>query len=214
MKLDIAPNERVFVSGMTGSGKSFFTEAFTASFEYVVKLDTKGEFDERRAAGQSVWKGLEEGRDFTVVEHLQDLPNVTTPKIIYAPTFLEQTKETYNTFFQWIYERGNTTLWIDELMSIAENAVTSIPYLRAIYTRGRSKGVGCWACSQRPMDVPTISLANSEHFITFDLMLNQDRKKVVDITGVPQLYERPPEKYQFWYYKVGEEKPLLCRLKN
>lgn len=214
MKLDIAPNERVFVAGMTGSGKSFFTEAFTAQYDFVVKLDTKGEFDERRAAGAPVWKGLEENRDFAVTEYLQQLPEIQTPKIVYAPTFEEQNKETYDTFFKWCYERGNTCVWIDELMSIAENASTSLPYLRALYTRGRSKGVGCWACSQRPMDVPTITLANSEHFIIFDLMLNQDRKKIVDITGVPELYERPPEKYQFWYYKVGMEKPLLCRLKD
>lgn len=207
----IKTDEHVFIAGQTGTGKSFLTEVYLSGFDHVVKLDTKGEYFERVRDGQDIWRGLEEGKDFTVIFNLSDLASVETPKIIYVPDFEEQEESFYNALMKWVYERENTTLWIDELMSIADNPRSYPPYLKAIMTRGRSKRVSIWALTQRPVDIPAIILANSTHFFIFDLNLPQDREKIAKATGQPEFLTKP-NGYHFWYYKNGTNKPIRAKL--
>ena len=207
---NIPSNKHVLVCGMTGTGKSFLTEQYTKSYKYVVKLDTKDETSERRLLGKSPWEGLEEGKDFTVVHNFDDLDEVETDKIIYVPPFEEQTAETFDNFFMWVFLRGNTVLWIDELMSIG--SVNSYPKnLQRLYTQGRSKNVGIWACTQRPSGIPSCATSNSSYFFVFDMMLPQDRKRIVDATGIPEMNELP-NGYNFWYYKIGQRKAIKAVL--
>ena len=198
----IPPNKHVFVCGMTGTGKSFLCEQYLSRYEYVVKLDTKDETDERYMYGLSPWDGLEEGKDFTVVRNFEELDEVETKKIIYVPPYDEQNEDTFNKFFRWIFERGNTILWIDELLSIG--TVHSFPKeLGRLMTQGRSKNVGVWACTQRPSGIPSIVLANCNYFFVFNLTLPQDRKKLVETTGMLKMYDLP-KGYNFWFYKMGD----------
>lgn len=204
--------EHVFVAGMTGSGKSFLAENYLAGYKNVIKLDTKDEVSERRSKGQAVWRGLKENKDYTVVTSLIDIETVTTDKIIYVPNFEEQSLDFYNALFKFVYERENTILWIDELMSVAESATKYPLYLKAIMTRGRSKNVSVWSLTQRPVDIPSICTANSTHFFVYDLMLEQDRYKMSQVTGMPEMRERPG-KFNFWYYRNGADKCIKARLK-
>lgn len=212
MSEHIKQSEQVFVVGMTGSGKSYFCETYLRSYPYVIKLDTKREYEERRADGVSAWRGLTEGVDFEVVEHLSDIYNCKCPKIIYAPVFEELNEETYNEFFKFCFERENTIVWVDELMSIA-TAQRIPPQLLRITTQGRSKNVGLWTCTQRPSGIPQIIPANSTHVVGYRLRLDVDKKRMVDITGCPEFYEELG-KYQFWYYKVGYPHAVKAILKE
>lgn len=202
----IKSHEHVFIAGRTGSGKSVTAEYYLAGYDYVIKLDTKDEVSERRANKQPLWRGLEEGKDYTVITRLAELDNVETHKVIYVPDFTEQTQDHYNSLFKWVYERQNTILWIDELMSIAENPSRYPPYLKALYTRGRSKNVAVWSLTQRPKDIPTIVMANSTHFFIYDLNMPQDRKQVVEASGFTEFYELPG-KYTFWYFNIASGNP-------
>lgn len=211
-KIKIGTDEHVFIAGMTGTGKSTIAEVYLAGFENVVKLDTKGEVYERRKKKKGLWYGLEEGKDFTVVERLEQLQEVETSRIIYAPRYEELNEEYYNALLKWCYDRENTQVWIDELMEVAPSPAKYPSFLKAIYTRGRSKNVSIWACTQRPVDIPVIAMANSTHYFIFDLMAPQDRKRIVDMTGVPDFYELP-EGYNFWYFRVGMREPRKAVLK-
>lgn len=207
----IPHNRHVMVTGMTGTGKSFLCENYLRGYKYVVKLDTKDETDERISEGKSAWEGLREGHDFTICRNIDELDNIDTPKIIYVPPYDEQTQETFNAFFRWIFERGNTILWIDELMSIG--SVQSFPReLGRLYQQGRSKGIGIWSCTQRPSGIPSCGPANSSYFFVFDMALPQDRKKLVETTGMIEMYDMPTG-YNFWYYKMGDRKCVKARLK-
>ena len=198
----IPTNKHVAVCGMTGTGKSFLCEQYLSRYEYVVKLDTKDETDERYAMGLSPWEGLVEGKDFTVVRNFEDLDEVETKKIIYVPDYDEQTQDNFNQFFRWVFQRGNTILWIDELMSVG--TVQTFPKeLGRIMTQGRSKNVGVWACTQRPSGIPSIVLANCNYFFVFNMALPQDRKKLVETTGMIKMYEMP-NGFNFWFYKMGD----------
>lgn len=210
----ILTSEHVFTAGSTGSGKSVLAEIYLAgkNFPYVVKLDTKGEYYERKAAGFPAWRGLEENKDYTVIFKLKEIDRVQTKKIIYVPDFEEQELSYYDALCKWIYERENTVLWIDELMSVAENAHRYPRHLKALLTRGRSKNCGVWSLTQRPSEIPSIIMANSTHFFIFNLNLPQDRDKLIKVTDQKEFIQKP-EKYHFWYYKLGNTKPVLATLK-
>jgi DNA helicase HerA-like ATPase len=212
MPKNINPWEHVFVAGQTGTGKTFLAEVYLAGYNHVVKLDTKGEVYERRAKGESAWYGLEEGKDFVVVERIAELDKQKIPKIIYAPVFEEQTQEHYNAVLKWVYERENTTIWIDELMSIADNPQRYPLYLRAIMTRGRSRNVSAWALTQRPMDIPSIVLSQTTHYFVFNMQLPQDRKKIAEATGVEEFNIKPGFR-MFWYFRDGYETPIKATIK-
>ncbi len=211
---EISRSEHVFIAGGTGTGKSALVEIYLAgeNYPYVVKLDTKGEVFERKAAGLPVWKGLEEGEDFEIVYRLKDLETATKNKIIYCPDYDEQEMIFYDAFFKWCYERQNTTIWIDELMSICDNPHRMPRMLKAIYTRGRSRLTTCWSCSQRESEIQNIILANTQVFFIFTMNLESDRKKLVMMTDQKEFMIKP-EKYYFWFYKLGNNNPVLATLK-
>lgn len=207
----IPPNKHVLVCGMTGTGKSFLCENYLRTYDYVVKLDTKDETDERYAQGRSAWDGLNEGVDFTVCRKLEELDDCETTKIIYVPDYDDQTIETYNAFFRWIFERQNTILWLDELMSLG--SANSYPKeLGRIMTQGRSKNVAVWACTQRPSGIPSIVTANVSYIFCFALALPADRKRIVDTSGQPDMAEMP-DGYNFWYYKLGDRTAVQAVMK-
>jgi hypothetical protein len=210
----ILKSEMVFIAGSTGSGKSVLAEIYLAGsdFPHVVKLDTKGEFYERREKGEPVWRGLEEGKDYTVCFHLKDVERATTKKIIYVPSFDEQEIPYYDSLMKWIYERENTILWIDELMSVAESPLRYPKYLKALLSRGRSKNCGVWSLTQRPKEIPSIVMANSTHFFIFNLNLPQDRESLVKVTDQKEFMTKP-KKHHFWYWKLGNTNPVLATLK-
>lgn len=210
----ITRSEHVFVAGSTGSGKSLLAEIYLAgeNFPHVAKLDTKGEYFERLQMGQPIWRGLEEGKDFSVVFRLRDLEYINTPKVIYVPEPEEQETVFYDAFFKWVYDRTNTTVWVDELMSVAESAHRSPKWLKALMTRGRSRYCSVWNCTQRPTEIPSIILANSSVFFIFSLLLPVDREKIMKITDQKDFMIKP-EKHYFWYYKIGNNKPVLATLR-
>lgn len=209
----IKTSEHTFIVGMTGSGKSFFAETYLANYPFVIKLDIKGEYFERKADNKNPWEGLEEGKDFVMVEHLAELADCETPKIIYCPDIEEQNILFYDEFFRFCYERGNTIVWVDELMSVAR--ANSYPkWLHFAMTRARSKNVGFWLCSQRPSDIPNIIIANCTHFVMYNLMLSDDRKKMAKVSGCEEMENNPKGKYTFWYYRVGAEHAVHARLQQ
>ena len=200
----IPNNARVFVAGKTGTGKSYLTESYLRNYDYVIKLDTQDETSERRALNKSPWRGLKEGKDFTCVSTLEEVAQCTTKKIIYTPDITEQSFDDFDKFFEFVYRRENTIVWIDELMSISNSPLKVPFYLKACYTRGRSKQIGIWALSQRPADIPAVSMANSEVFIAFRLRLLSDREKLMRMTGCPEFLEDPAtdeQPYAFWYFQ-------------
>lgn len=215
INLYIPSNRHVLCVGSTRSGKSYLAEQWLKQYTYVVKLDTKREVDERRADGKSPWDGLQEGEDFEVVETLEDLVDCETDKIIFAPSVeaLED-MNVFEAFFKWIYDRGNTVLWCDETMSFT-TSTTCPKYFKYLMIMGASKNIGVWCCTQRPTGIPQIISANISYILCFNLNLPQDRKKITDITGQPEFLNTPQQEHEdhrFYYYRLGDEKPILCRL--
>lgn len=207
----ILPNEHVFIAGKTGSGKSYLAERYLAGFKHVVMLDTKGEMYDRFMRGQKpLWIGVDDD-EVTLVTRIMELEKASTPKIIYSPDYKEMKEEYYDAFFEWCYLRRNCIVWVDEAMSVSPNPHRIPEHYMAILTRGRSRNTAVWSLTQRPKGIANVIMSEATHFFIFTLQLLDDRKKIVDITGVPEFLE-PPPKHVFWYWKQGMDRAILARL--
>lgn len=200
----IPTDRHVFIAGITGGGKSQLASVYLSQFPRVVKLDTKGEAVSDLKQKRNPWPYVHP-KELAVVQTLEDLKRVDHPYVIYAPVFEELEPEAFNAFFEWVYftrENTHTATWVDEYMEVSDNPSTIPRYLKALYTKGRSRFTPVWTCTQRPTGVHQIAFSQSSHFFAFDLPLPQDRKKLADATGAPEFLELP-EGYNFWYFERG-----------
>ena len=191
----IGRGEHVFIAGGTGSGKTFLASEYLRAYNNVVVLDTKGMFDN--------WDTMEE-KELTVAERLQDLPRIKTSKIIYRPIFQELTQESYNSFFEWLYLRRNTICLIDEAMQVSPSPAVLPEWLRGCLQRGRQLKIGIWSLTQRPKSISPLLISEATHIFTFRLNLDQDREKLVEVTGCKEFYVKP-EKHSFWYLNMFKD---------
>lgn len=179
----IKPDERVFITGKTGSGKSELLKQVIDSFEYAVVLDNKGRFGTNRNTKQFELKGYGLCRD------LDELPRYAEryKKIVYRPDprleeDIQVFRDEMNAFFWWIYYRENTFLGIDESTAICDKAY--IPSgLNAIYSRGRELNVGCASCTQRPVNIHNNLISEAEHFYLYRTQLQSHRDKLSGFMG-------------------------------
>lgn len=165
--------------------------------------------------GTLAWDG------YTVVRRLRDLVRLDphrAPRLIYRPDPVEaQDPVVANAFFRWIYERRNTTLYVDETYAVVFRGGV-LPYHQACITRGRERGVEVWSATQRPSWIPLMVLSEAEHWYVFRLNVREDRKRLEGILGVPEVAMHPRRlpKTFFYYSKVGDEVigPLRLRLEG
>lgn len=220
-KLEIPTDQHVFVAGRTGSGKSFLTQTYLAGYDYVVALDIKGNLSWPAVPG-TIWNEktgelLEAGKNLTLVTRLADIPKAKTNKIVYRPDWDEINFDTINQFFEWIYNRQNCIVWVDEVMgeAVCANPYRIPPYYKAILTRGRSRNTAAWSVSQRPSGIHPIVMSEASHYFMFALNLSTDRSKVANITGYNEFETNPP-KFGFWYLNITQDDaiPKLARLKR
>lgn len=222
---NIPNDEHVAIAGRTGTGKTQVCRVLLARKTYVIVLDTKGLFYWPEVPGTK-WDNREKykhilldgGPELTLIDRLELLPRVKTPKIIYRPKWEELTLDFYNAFYQWCYRRGNNVVYTDELMSVCENPFKYPEYLKAIMTRGRELKVPHWGATQRPANIAAVTMSEASHFFVFDLNLATDRKKMVDISGVEEFNVKPStlpgaDKHSFWYYNVEVSSLFPARLK-
>jgi DNA helicase HerA-like ATPase len=184
--------------GQTGSGKTTLAKYLCAVRPYVVVLDPKGLI---------FWPGYERH------ETLESLTKSDKPRLIYRPIYSELSDpEMMDVFFEWIYQRKNTALYVDEIYAVAKGDVYP-PHLGACLTRGRERNVVVYVASQRPSRIPQITLSESEHVYCFRLKLPKDRDRVSELTGLDPEALRLPG-HQFYYApQAGEPSgPLVLKL--
>lgn len=194
--ITISPNERLFISGRTGSGKTTFVRFLLRSVPRYAVLDAKHTY--RPPADLR--------DDVPIVEAFN--PKLER-QIIRAPW--EDEPECWEDAINDVFEDGNRLLYVDEATLIVPTRAARHPLGRAIRT-GRERGVGVWTGTQRPKEIPSYVFTESEHILSYRLQFKDDRDKIVQFTGdaMSSLLARV-RGHDVAYYSVMDDRAILLR---
>lgn len=184
-------SDRAFLAGQTGSGKTVLAHFLCMYRRNVVVCDPKRRID---------WKGY---RLVTSLKEITSLDPVKERRIIYRPSFdvlkyWGRGDDEVERFFEFIYRRGNTTLYVDEAYLVTRGE--DMPdYYHACLTQGRELGIETWTATQRPMNIPQVIMSEAEHAYIFRLKMPQDRRKVESMCAVQEERIAALKKREFLY---------------
>lgn len=206
MNIEMPENGRVFVVGMTGSGKTYFSTQLLQNAPRLIVLDHKNEVgrdglvEQMRLLPESRerWRRFENGKPIRMQ--------------IKSPLLASNAAQGYyEPIFKRIYETGDCIVYIDELSSVTTNPQSVPPYLNALYKFGRQpltdkKGrivggnIGMVASSQRPAMIPVDCIGQSETLVMFDLQVPDDKDRMAKYMGRGVL-EPIPDEHGFYCYQ-------------
>lgn len=191
-----ALTDRAALVGQTGTGKTTLARFLCSQRPYVVVLDPKGLIH---------WPGYE------VHTSLSQLVKSQAARLTYRPLYHElQSEETIDAFFEWVYRRQNTLLYIDEVYAIAKGDQYPWHY-GACLTRGRELNIAVYTATQRPARVPQIVFSESEHVYCFKLKLPRDRERVEEMAAIEADAIAALPKHHFFY--APQDGPIVGPLK-
>ena len=189
--MEIKSNQRVFITGKNGSGKSYWIKKQLHQVSNFVFYDPKHEHDEIKA---------------TVVRNPQDLKAALDQgisNILYRPFLINDTE--FDLICKLIYEKGNIIFIIDEMA--AHVSSSNICDWHSILLRlGRKRGIGVWNCTQRTRSCcHNTVLSETDHVISFKLMLETDRKKLAESFDPLFLSANELQEFHWIYYNTRED---------
>lgn len=183
-----SPRERAMLVGCTGCGKSVLGQRLIRHYPYVVAIDPKQTLGSGRRRG----KGMEGFELVTTPSRLSGAGRRHN-YLQYRPDMRYENPEDWERVFSWVWKRGNTMLYNDELADVMHHYMAP-PSLRRCATAGREIGIGMISATQRPRGVEQRLLSEAEHWFVFHLRKPEDRKYLSERIGPGQL-----EPYAFWH---------------
>lgn len=198
----INSNDRVFIVGKTGSGKSFLTKKLMKGINSrLVFIDPKCEhnFDSKKIEVhnclEKAAKSIRGRFDDKFFMHIK--PNKVTPELL-------------NDFLGEIFNIANVTVIFDEVGRFCFPRVCE-EHDRLI-RQGRAKGIGVWHLTQRPSWVDKFLLSESEHNFVFFLKIENDQKSIIENTSLPKdaFVKLNTMKYYFYYDCNDLQEAVFC----
>ena len=205
-KVSLKSNCRVFITGKTDSGKTYFSKnVLWPQFKRRLFHDVKIENDDILNDPNTI-----------LIRTPQQLVQAIKKgfySILYQPIDMEGSD--FNKVCEVIHKTGNFTLFLDEAQYYA-TATHIERFHKEILMRGRSRGVGIVNCTQRPMGCNNLLLSESEHFFIFKLNLDGDIGKVASMVPADTLNNiYSLQQYYFIYAGVYGEgfvhKPIMIK---
>lgn len=195
--LAVKSNQRAFIAGKTGSGKTFFARYLLQSAKRLVVLDPKGMLTREEDPGWNLTDWSAKGRKLLMSGEPCRL-RVPYPQ-----------DGDWSSFVKDVFEARNVTLYIDEMYGVVSPGKTPpvLEWLVACWTRGRQLGVGVIVATQRPMWVPLFAMSEADWFFIFRLSLEEDRKRLASFMGPSAMYPIPDE-FGYLSYSVRWPAPI------
>lgn len=175
--------DRVFLSGMTGSGKTVLAHELLETRRGNLRLvfDAKDELN---------WK------DYKRFSRLEKLISANPAHAIYAPNIYElDNLHCWEGFFKFAFlrQRKNyraknklrTTVYVDEVYAVTDKEQLPF-YYKAGLTRGRKIGLELWSATQRPKNIPQFLMSEAEHKFIFFHQMPQDKEKLRNTFGISE----------------------------
>lgn len=191
----IRSDERVFLCGKTGSGKTFAARHICAPLRRLVVLDPKARIDEAE------WSVAPWDREARML-----LRNGEPIRALVRAPIGPGADDEWERAYREVLNAGNVTIYIDEVYGVIETGKPS-PYLTALWTRGRELGIGAVAASQRPSWIPRVLMSEAEHYFAFRLSLMDDRRTLAEIMG-PEVLDPILDEHGFYYSRTEWDAPL------
>jgi hypothetical protein len=188
--------ERGVAIGGSGTGKSELVLRLLPLRGRLLVLDPKRMFD-------AEYLGL------NIIDDPRKFGNRS--RILYRPKdSLLSDIPAYDQAVKTFYNKGECTIYSDDLVGIMDR--NRYPNsLKLAYMLGRSKNVSCIASVQRPANVPTFVLSESNHFFVFKLVMPQDVKKMRELLHDynPELIEQNRFSFQYNDMRFSEKSKLM-----
>lgn len=194
-KMRIKPNARVTIIGSTGDGKTTLALWIMAQ---MVKFSPKHD--------QVIINPGAEEKLYKLFGQPSESINTKWPKCQHVVPFVTQNKKDYDEIFWPIVDHGNTITYIDEVFVVADGSSYSLGY-QYLYQAGRRRGDGVIAVSQRPVDIPKITLQMADHLFICDVSgddLTYLEKKIVRQPLTALMNQRKQYEY-IWYSRHTKE---------
>jgi DNA helicase HerA-like ATPase len=201
----IAANDRAFMVGKTGSGKSTAARRLVWDrLDDCIFYDMTG--SEESHLNAPVLRDLDHVQQALFPEDVTD----RLTKFVYSPEV--PTYEGFERLCELVYSLGNIHLIADELMLVYRDGnhvrPTTDHHLK-ILTNGRKRGVGLTGCTQRPVNVPLESISESEHLFCFLLKLPTDTDRMRKVMGPAVQDAQLLQQYWFYYDHDALQEPDL-----
>ena len=196
----IRSDERVFLCGKTGSGKTFAARHICLPLRRLIVLDPKGRIDPE--AGEEGWRLLPWDREARML-----LRNGEPIRALVRAPIGPGAEDEWDRAYREVLNAGNATIYIDEVYGVIEGGKPS-PYLVALWTRGRELGIGAIGASQRPSWIPMVLMSEAEHYFAFRLSLLDDRRRMAEMMGQEVLVPIPEgDPHGFHYARTEWNRP-------
>ena len=193
---DLKTSDRVLLTGPTGSGKSYLARAiFEAAPPPRLVVDPKAEAETAYAV---------------VFRDPRRLPDSEVARFI--PTDPGDL-DAYDALYRTIFDAGPRLIWCDEARSVAPTQRVPLAVV-TVLTQGRSKGIGHYACTQRPVWAAVEVRSEAQHVIAFPTANPDDLRRLaasmsVDSDQLRQWFARLP-RYGFVWYSTRQNRITLC----
>lgn len=198
-QIQIYSDERVFVTGQTGTGKSYLTSLFLSKARRLIAIDTIGDLEDQFPRMEEWSRNrvakLKAGKDLRL--------------IITRPALDEQDiPDWFEGIAKQILEIGDITLYIDEAYNVIPNRMLR-KYALMLFTQGRHYGVGTWISAQRPVKIQAEAATEAQHYFIFRLNNPDDQRRIYKTIG---WYEYPKDEHGFYYWHVGDDPIYYSRV--
>lgn len=186
----IKSNERILIAGQTGTGKTYLSRYLTKMFPRLIVFDTKDELDDWDTVpfDDEAHEGLLKGESVRA-------------RVVPAINIGDEAE--WEAVAEFALVCGNLTIFIDEGFAIFPGAQSYSPRSRAIWTRGRSLGIGAIMCTQRPSGIPLFTESETEHQFCFYLQKADDRKRMAEYMG-EEVLGTIQDEHGFWYHTTRQ----------
>lgn len=195
MDIEFKRNQRMFICGKTGSGKTELAKRTFGECPNGIVYDIQHE------------NKLEE---LGTIIHEKEKLDYTQAKIVYQPE--DDSKSFFDSFCEELfYSQTNIVLYVEEVEDLApNNAIT--PNFRKYIRRGRKLGLGCIMVSQLPSKVDKLCISQADHVIVFRMFEPNHIEYIAECAGLSRRQVKPiyhMEDYQFFYYSPGKEPVIM-----
>lgn len=194
--MEIEPNLRVFITGKTQSGKSYFAKYLLKYYKNYIIYDIKREYSKFGA----------------VVHSLDDLKNAIyngCNRLVYQPNDLSA--EHFDEICDFIFaELKNILFLVDEVHNYCQKMKITMGFKRIItVAQGDPYNIGVIAITQRPANTHNDIISNSSLIISFKLNLEDDSKAIEKNTGIPYKDLQNLEYNHFIVYNDRDKSNLI-----